>query len=218
MFHHVIFAKLEAKDQVCLGLCGRQLILHFWQCLGSKMWYKYDETDRHVNPKSGMIRKLSVDLSDFPNFSHRWDHLTHLHIADTDDTRDVNNIVLPPNLSYCFLAANSCLRECILPMLLKCFETHDNFTRFLNLNNHPNLTILRMSQYSDEFILPPPCLVEFSIGYWTNLNILPLSLVSLTVFDRDVHFKDLPASLTKLEMFNGVPVAKWKSNVREDSE
>lgn len=207
MFHQVIFAKLEVQDQLNLGLCSRQTMSSFWKCMGSKIWYN-SKVFYSSFPKSRRIRKLCINLSALPKPLETLDHLTHLHIYDS--TSNVRAVVLPPNLTYCFLDATTCLWQCTLPMSLKSLETQDNFTRFVNLANHPNLTVLRMPEYSEEFILPPN-LVEFSIRFWADLDILPPSLVSLDI-DDDIHFYDLPQSLTKLEIFNGVSIAEWRTN------
>lgn len=120
-------------------------------------------------------------------------YLTHLHVSYTDDEYYVDEIVLPPNLTYCFVNASLDLRRCTLPMSLTFFETKQSDLKLININNHPNLTILRMPNNVHYKTLPlvlPPNLIELSI-WMAKADTIPPSLISFNF----VHF-DMPRKLS----------------------
>lgn len=211
MFWNLIFLKLHAEDEVQLGLCSRQALLRFWREMGCKIWYTPIVFNKST-PKSRCIRKLCINLSALDECSESLDHLTHLHVSDTNATRSVSSISLPSNLTYCFLANSMCLEQCTLPRSLRFFETNEYYTEFLNLDQHANLTVLRMPQYSVRFEVPPN-LIEFSIFAFDE-HTLPPSLKSLSIACL-CAIEDLPQILPNLEIFNGVQVAQSKTNVQD---
>lgn len=177
----LVLTKLAAEHQVQLGLCCKNAKSIFWKCLGSKIWYcsVYISNSRSIRKlclSSSMLNECPVD---------KLDKLTHLHIYSNSD--DVEKIVLPRNLRYCFLERTRNLMQCTLPVSLQFFETNDSGVHFIGLENHPNLTVLRIPNLYDRCMLRilPPNLVELETDTWdvgaVEFIVLPAQLVRLTL-------------------------------------
>lgn len=193
-----MYRHLPVLDQTQFGLCNREAFCNFGRYRGSKIWYKSIVFHR---AKNRVIRKLCINLSEFGTGNETLDQLTHLHISDTDNAKNVNKLVLPPNLIYCFIDQTSCLTHCTLPSSVLFLETDDHAVNFINLNSHPNLIVLRMqaNRMVSTLVLPPN-LVECSI-MWISVSSFSQSLTCLSVdqFDiEDMHL--LPPTLTSLKM------------------
>lgn len=150
-------------------------------------------------PQNRKVRKLCLELSDYTK-SETLDTLSHLHLQNTGFKSNVSSIVLPGNLKYCFLD-KSRLFSCKLPMSLQHFETIDSFVTIGNLDNHPNLTVLRMTGYYYSNLILPPNLIEFvahdsSQGH----GVYPDSITSLSFVTS--HMENVPRlpHLTTLNM------------------
>lgn len=187
------FSKLQPVDQVKLGLCSQHAKSNFWKCLCSRLWY--------CSTKSGRkIRKLRINLSSLASCSDTalLEHLSHLHVSNTDGS-EIESIVLPKNLTYCFLEHSQAFRRCALPDSLQFFETNETFVQFMGLDDHPNLTVLRMPHFDDDEVNLPPNLtdLEFDTSFKTNL-MFPHSLTKLSLGSSDLT--QIPASVFNLNI------------------
>lgn len=213
---NTIFCQLSALDQVQLGLCNRQANVTFWK--SSKLWYTRSV---FYIPTTRSIRKLRINLFALENES--LDQLTHLHVSvsDIDNSEYVKSIVLPPNLTYCFLAPSNCLTRCTLAMSLTFLETKDINVNFINLDNHPNLTVLHMSEntYYAHLTLPPN-LRELSTYTAGVIDTFPSSLISAGFSQFDIKdLQRLSPNLTELNLSyisneDGLRIQRPHENVR----
>lgn len=172
-FTAVPFAALPPLDHVQLALCNRYSASVFWRCLGSKLWYQ---------PNTRVVRKLCLNLSALGRYSEPLNELTHLHVSDNDHVNHVRSIVLPPNLTYCCLEPSKCLFQCTLPMSLTFLETRESCLELVHLNNHPNLTVLRILKYDQCMSMLPQNLTELELNGTSQIfTSFPNSLKRLTL-------------------------------------
>lgn len=198
---NTFFCNLSPLDRIQFGLCNREATVTFWR--NSKPWYTPDVFDNSTIPKNRIIRKLRINLSAiaWAGTESSLDHLTHLDVADTDNAEYVKSLVLPPNLTYCFLEPSNCLTQCTLPNSLTFLETHESCLEFVNLNNHLNLTVLRILRHN------------------RCLSALPPNLTELELAGTNHVFTSFPNSLTRLHFRNcnleNIRIVKPCETVRE---
>lgn len=192
---NLVFAFLEPIDKVQLGLCSKHA-----KSSCSKLWYT-GAIFQKSNPGNRIIRKLSITLRQLHAYSKGifLNGLSHLHVSN-DNNALVHTIRLPRNLTYCFLERSPCLRKCLLPDSLRFFETDESGVYFCNLDNHPNLTVLRVRDWCRR----PPNLIELEMDKSAELNsiagILPQSLVRCSFSDSDISHIPILPNVTDLDV------------------
>lgn len=159
------------------------------------MWYHSVHMSRPIS-----IRKLRMDLCKLVAHSDL-QNLSHLHVCDCGDNCKVKEVVLPPNLIYCYLEQSKYVTNCTLPLTLKFLESKDFGFEYVNLDNHPNITVLRVPTAYQIHTLPPNMIeLEFLHIAETNLKFLKL-LTSLKFGYSNYELPCLP-NLNRLDLGN----------------
>lgn len=213
-----VFSKLPPVEQVQLGLSSQHANSNFWRCLGFKLWYRSGHMSKNVDTdrsghRSKIVetgktgRKRCIELSQLALLSNA-DSLTHLHISNTSDAMNVTIIVLPQNLTYCFIERSSCLYRCTLPDGLTFLETNDFQLEFINLENHPNLRVLRVLENRRSYYNLLPNLIELEMYTTDRSSVLPSSLAVLHVYKCDL------SKLPSLPNLVTCSFVHWSLNIR----